>query len=241
MELIPAIDLLDGKVVRLHQGRYDAVTVYGADPTEIARRYHAAGARSLHVVDLDGARDGRAVNVAAIESVLRVAELRVQVGGGVRDRETAQRWWDAGAARVVLGTAAVKDPQLVVALSSAHPGGVVVAIDARGDDVAIEGWLEASGRRVVDVAREADRAGAAAILHTRIERDGTREGPDVEGTASLQEIVRATVIASGGIGTLDHIRALARAGVRAAVCGRALLSGEIDPAEAIRAAAEEQP
>lgn len=240
MELIPAIDLLDGQVVRLHQGRYDAPTVFAKDPIELARRFHGAGARRLHVVDLDGARDGRPhpANVAAIERLLAAIPLAVQIGGGIRAAATARRWWDSGAARVVLGTAAVKDPSLVRELAAERGGGVVVAIDARGSEVAVEGWLEGSGRSVEDVARVMDAAGVAAILHTRIERDGTRAGPDVEGTAALQHVVRAEVIASGGIGTLDHLRALARAGVRAAVCGRALLEGALDLREAILAATE---
>lgn len=235
MELIPAIDLLGGKVVRLHQGDYGAVTVYSDDPSEQARRFYEAGARRLHVVDLDGARDGRPGNVEVIRKILAAAPLHVQVGGGIRDEQTAERWLAAGVDRVVLGTIAVKRPEIVKWLCERHPGAVIVAVDARGGEVAVEGWLEGTGRPVLDLAREVDAWGAAAILYTVIERDGTREGPDVDATAALQAEVRATVIASGGIGSLEHLRSLAGAGVRAAVCGKALYSGAFSLQEAMAA------
>lgn len=238
LELIPAIDLLDGKVVRLHQGRYDEATHYSDDPAAAAEGFEAAGARRLHVVDLDGARDGEPANIAAIEAILCRTSLAVQVGGGVRGVDAAARWFDAGAARVVLGTAAIKAPDFARDLSAKHPGGVVVAIDARGGEVAVEGWLEGSGRQVQELAAEVDGWGVAAILYTNIERDGTRVGPDVEGTAALQRELGATVIASGGVGSLDHLRELRAAGVRAAVCGRALYAGEFTLAEAFAACAE---
>jgi phosphoribosylformimino-5-aminoimidazole carboxamide ribotide isomerase len=236
MELIPAIDLLGGKVVRLHKGRYDQVTVYSERPVEQARVFFDAGARRLHVVDLDGARDGQPVNMAVIEGILRAVPMRIQIGGGIRDEATARRWLDAGAERVVLGTAAVKDPSFVQKLCAAKPNSVVVAVDERDGEVAIEGWLEASGKSAHALAREVDGWGVAAILHTVIARDGTREGPDVDATLALQQQVGATVIASGGIGELAHIRLLAERGVRAAVCGRALLSGAFSIPEAFAAA-----
>ncbi|HJK91456.1 MAG TPA: 1-(5-phosphoribosyl)-5-[(5-phosphoribosylamino)methylideneamino]imidazole-4-carboxamide isomerase [Polyangiaceae bacterium LLY-WYZ-15_(1-7)] len=236
MELIPAIDLLDGQVVRLTQGRYDDVTVYSDAPAEMAKAFEDAGAARLHVVDLDGARDGRPGNVPAIEAILGATSLRVQVGGGVRDEAAARRWYDAGAERVVMGTAAVKDPGLVRRLCDARPGGVVVAIDARGGEVAVEGWLEGSGVRAEALAADVSGWGVGAILYTNIDRDGTREGPDVEGTAALQRQVEVTVIASGGIGSLAHLVALREAGVRATVCGRALYSGAFTLDEAFRAA-----
>lgn len=235
MELIPAIDILGGKVVRLHQGRYDAVTVYAEDAAAMAEQFEAAGARRLHVVDLDGAKDGKPGNVPSIERILARTKLAVQVGGGIRNVDAANRWLDAGAKRVVLGTAAIKDPQLPRGLAEAHPGGVIIAIDARDGEVKVEGWLEGTGTSATDLAATVDRWGVDGILYTNIERDGTREGPDVESTASLQRGVRATVIASGGIGALDHLRALHAAGVRAAVCGRALYSGAFTLAEAFAA------
>jgi phosphoribosylformimino-5-aminoimidazole carboxamide ribotide isomerase len=232
MELIPAIDVLGGQVVRLHQGRYDAATVYGDDPSAWARRFHEAGATRLHVVDLDGARDGRPGNVAVIERILAAAPLRVQVGGGIRTRESAERWFEAGVARVVLGTAAVREPALVRGLAASKPDGVVVAIDAQAGEVKVEGWLEGTGVQAPALAREVDAWGVAAVLFTAIERDGTSVGPDVAATAALQQGLRATVIASGGIGALAHLAALRDAGVRASVCGRALYSGAFTLADA---------
>ncbi len=239
MELIPAIDLLDGKVVRLHKGRYDEVTVYADDPAEMARRFADEGARWLHVVDLDGARDGAPVNVAAVEAILGATGLRVQVGGGIRAAETAERWLGAGASRVVVGTAAVKSPAWVRAMCAGAPSAVVVAIDARDGEVAVEGWLEGTGRPAMALATEIDgwEPGPWGFLYTNIDRDGTREGPDVEGTASMSRAVGATVIASGGIGSLAHLEALSRAGVSAAVCGRALYAGAFTLAEALSALA----
>ena len=237
MELIPAIDLLDGKVVRLHKGDYAQVTVYSDDPAGQAKRFAESGAQRLHVVDLDGARDGKPGNRAVIEAILKAApSLKVQVGGGIRTRETVAHWFASGATRVVLGTAAIKDPELVRSLCMANPDGVVVALDGRAGMVAVEGWLEATDKPVERVARDVDVWGAAAILFTDIDRDGTREGPAVEPTARLQEAVRATVIASGGIGALEHLVALRERGVRAAVCGRALYSGAFTLEAAFRAA-----
>lgn len=226
MEMIPAIDLLGGKVVRLHKGDYAQVTVYSDDPAGQAKRFVDAGASRLHVVDLDGAREGKPGNLPVIESILRAApSLKVQVGGGIRTRETAEHWFASGATRVVLGTIAIKDPELAQRLCADHPDGVVMALDAKAGFIAVEGWVETTGKPVADVAQQVDGWGASAILYTDIDRDGTREGPAVDATFSLQQKVRATVIASGGIGTLAHLAALRDAGVLATVCGRALYSG----------------
>ncbi len=241
MELIPAIDLLAGHVVRLTQGRYDQSTVYDDDPVAVAGRFAEAGATRLHVVDLDGARDGEPGHVKVIEAMLARVGISVQVGGGVRSYEVACRWLEAGAERIVLGTAAVKDPALVRRLAEERPGSVVVAVDARGGEVAVEGWTEGAGVSAESLAREVDGWGAAAILYTNIDRDGMRGGPDVEGTAALQRQVSATVIASGGIGRLDDLVALRDAGVRSAVCGRALYGGAFTLADAFRASAGEGP
>lgn len=238
MELIPAIDLLDGKVVRLHKGDYAQVTVYSDDPAGQARQFAELGATRLHVVDLDGARSGKPGNRTTIEGMLKAAPgLQVQIGGGIRTREVAEHWFSLGARRVVLGTVAIKQPELAQALCKAHPDGVVVALDAKAGMVAVEGWVETTGKSVFDVAREVDGWGAASILYTDIERDGTREGPAVDATARLQESVRATVIASGGIGSLADLTALREAGVRSAVCGRALYSGAFTLADAFRVCA----
>lgn len=238
MELIPAIDLLDGKVVRLHKGDYGAVTVYSDDPVGQARSFYEAGARRLHVVDLEGARQGKPCHAHVIEAILRAVPLHVQVGGGIRTAQTAEQWLAAGAKRVVFGTAAIEEPAMVRGVCEKHPDAVIIAIDARHGEVAVKGWLAGSGRSARDLAREVDSWGAAAILHTAIERDGTSEGPDVEATRAMQDEVRATVIASGGIGSLEHLRALRRRGVRAAVCGRALYGGAFTLAEGLAAVAE---
>lgn len=235
MELIPAIDLLDGKVVRLHQGRYDEVTVYDDDPVAMAMRFEAEGATRLHVVDLEGARSGEPAHVAVIQEILRATALQVQVGGGVRNASVASRWLDAGAARVVLGTVLIKAPEVARAICSRHPGAVVVALDARDGKIAVEGWREQSEQDATELAKQVDGWGIGAILFTNIDRDGTRGGPDVEATAALQSQVETTVIASGGIGSLEHLRALAREGVRASVCGRALYSGAFTLSEAFAA------
>ena len=225
MELIPAIDLLDGKVVRLHQGKYDQVTVYDDDPVAMARRFEDQGAERLHVVDLEGARRGQPAHVPTIEGILRETKLQVQVGGGVRNEDTAAQWMDAGAARVVLGTVVVKEPEVARAICERYPRGVVMALDARDGKIAVEGWQEQSVQDVTELAKQVDGWNIGAILFTNIHRDGTREGPDVEATARLQSQVQTTVIASGGIGSLDDLRALRAAGVRSSVCGRALYSG----------------
>jgi phosphoribosylformimino-5-aminoimidazole carboxamide ribotide isomerase len=238
VELIPAIDLLDGKVVRLHQGKYDEVTVYDNDPVAMARRFEDQGAARLHVVDLEGARRGQPAHVAIIQGILRATKLQVQIGGGVRNEAVAAQWMDAGAARVVLGTVVVKAPEVARAICARYPEAVVMALDARDGKVAVEGWQEQSVHDVVELAKEVDGWNIGAILFTNIHKDGTREGPDVEGTAGLQSHVDTTVIASGGIGTLDDLRALAVAGVRSAVCGRALYSGAYTLSEAFAALEE---
>lgn len=236
VELIPAIDLLDQRVVRLVQGRYDDVTVYAEDPVAEAARFAAAGAARIHVVDLAGARSGKAEHAALVRRIVASTPARVQIGGGVRDRATADAWLDAGADRVVVGTAAITHPEWVRALAADAGERVVVALDAKHGEVRTAGWETGSGRTAIDVAREVDAWGVAAILYTDIERDGTGHGPAVEATARLQSLVRATVIASGGIGTLDHLRALRAAGVRSTVCGRALYAGAFTVEQGLEAA-----
>jgi phosphoribosylformimino-5-aminoimidazole carboxamide ribotide isomerase len=235
MRVYPAIDLLGGVAVRLREGRREDATVYDREPWAVARRFAEAGAARVHVVDLDGAFAGRPENRAAVGRILAEAGVAVQVGGGVRDRAAAEALYTAGADRVVLGTAAVKDPALVAELCRAHPGGVVVAIDARGGRVAIEGWVTATDVRATDLAQRMVDAGAAALLYTDVARDGTEVGPNVEATAELARAIPIEVIASGGIGSLAHVRALAAAGIPACVVGRALYEARFTVAEAIAA------
>jgi len=234
VELIPAIDLLEGSVVRLRQGRYDAVSSYGANPIELCQAYADAGAHRLHVVDLAGARDGSAAQRGTIERLVASTSLEVQVGGGVRSRDLADAWFATGVSRVVVGTAAIRDPDFVRALCADHPEGVVVAADAHGARVAVEGWREETSRTLFEFAREVDGWGAAAILYTDIAHDGMKTGTNADGTAALQREVRATVIASGGVSSLEDVERLRDAGVRAAVSGRALLEGDLDLSAALR-------
>jgi len=236
MLIIPAIDLLDGKAVRLRRGRYDEVTSYERDPSELAREWRAHASR-LHVVDLEGARAGRAVQT---ELVLRVVEAfgsGVQVGGGVRSLEAAESYLALGVERVVLGTAAIADPALLASLARARPGRVIVAVDAKDGWVATEGWEKTSDRRVEDLVRELDELPLAGLLYTDIERDGTEVGPNVEATSRLAASTRFPVIASGGVGSLAHLSELARAPgkIWGAVVGRALHEGRFGLEEAVAA------
>jgi phosphoribosylformimino-5-aminoimidazole carboxamide ribotide isomerase len=223
----------------LFQGRFDAETVYGDDPAAMATRWAGEGARRLHVVDLDGAAEGAPRNHAAIAAILKAVAIPVQVGGGLRDLKTIETYLEAGAARVVLGTRAALDPEFLREVCGYFPGRVVVAIDARDGRVAVNGWLEATDRAALEVAREASDAGAAALLYTDIRRDGTQQGPNLE---ALEAVARATptpVIASGGISTREHVRAAARiAGVEAAIVGQALYLGTLTLREATEAAEE---
>lgn len=239
MDVIPAIDLLGGLVVRLRRGRYDAVTTYPSPPAEIAAAWRGT-ARRLHVVDLDGARDGRAVQKDVIRDVVLAFGDGVQVGGGVRTAEAAARYLDLGVERVVLGTAALRSPAEVRAIAAAHPGRVVLAVDARDGLVATDGWQTMSTRRAVDVVREFASSGVAAVLYTDIDRDGTEVGPNVDATADLARDGGVDVIASGGVGTLEHLRGLAAAAVKsprivAAIVGRALHEGRFGLDEALAA------
>jgi phosphoribosylformimino-5-aminoimidazole carboxamide ribotide isomerase len=234
MQLIPAIDLLDGKVVRLTQGRYDDVTVYADDPVREAARFEEEGARRLHVIDLEGARSGTPAHAALVRHIVSGTGLEVQVGGGIRNRVQAEAWLEAGAKRVVVGTAALASPEEIEAFTRAHPGQVIVAVDARDGIVATDGWQMSSGISASDLAEQVDGWGVDGILFTDIARDGTRLGPAIEETAALQARVVAEVIASGGIGSLADLSALEARGIRAAVAGRAIYEGSLSVRDAMR-------
>jgi phosphoribosylformimino-5-aminoimidazole carboxamide ribotide isomerase len=236
MELIPAIDLRAGRVVRLEQGDFDRETVYDADPPGVAERLVASGATRLHVVDLDSARDGGEANHPVIASILRRVEgTPVQVGGGVRSTERVERLVDAGADRVVLGTVALENPEIMEEAATRFPDCVILGLDAREGRVAVRGWLESSSMTPQEVARRYEELPLAAILHTDIRRDGTFAGPNVESTVELARSTRHPVIASGGIGSVADLTALAKASViAAAIVGRALYAGRIDLGEALR-------
>jgi phosphoribosylformimino-5-aminoimidazole carboxamide ribotide isomerase len=236
MILYPAIDLKGGQCVRLLRGDMDAATVFGDDPAAQARSFAAAGCAWLHLVDLDGAFAGRPMNRTAVEAILAAVAIPVQLGGGIRDRATVEAWLDRGVARVILGTAALRDPALVREAARAHPGRIAVGIDSRDGRVAVEGWAEVSESTATDLARRFEDAGVAAIIYTDIDRDGAMQGPNVAATAALARAVAIPVIASGGISSLDDLRALKASGapLDGAISGRALYEGRIDTAVAVR-------
>jgi phosphoribosylformimino-5-aminoimidazole carboxamide ribotide isomerase len=234
MRFVPAIDLKDGRCVRLLEGRADSETVYADDPGAQARAFVEAGARWIHVVDLDGAFEGRPKNADAIAAIV-AAGAKVQLGGGLRDLSKIAGAFEAGATRVVLGTVAVTDPDLLAEACRRHPDGVIVSVDARDGEVAVEGWVKGSGQTAVAVASAARDAGAAGVLHTDISRDGTGKGVNVDATAELAARVRIPVIASGGVRDLADLDRLAEhPGIEGVVVGRALYEGHIDVAEACR-------
>jgi len=237
MDVIPAVDLLGGKAVRLRQGKYDEVTVYDDKPELVAAEW-SGRVRRIHVVDLDGAKAGRPVQRVLVRKVVAAFGAGVQVGGGVRSMAAVDAYFDLGVERVVLGTAAIRDPDLVRAAAEHYPRRVVVAVDARNGLVATDGWTDQSERRAIDVVKELAPLGLAAVLYTDIDRDGTEVGPNVEATAMLARDGGVPVIASGGVGQLGHITALSEAGPRVvgAIVGRALHEKRFSLEEASRAA-----
>ena len=236
MLLIPAIDLKDGKCVRLRQGRMEDETVFADDPLDMARRWVDAGARRLHIVDLNGAFAGQPVNTQVIRRIADAfPEVPIQVGGGIRDEDTVQLYLDAGVQYVIIGTKAVSAPHFVNDLCLEFPGHIIVGLDARDGKVAIDGWSKLSHHDVIDMAQRFERDGVEAIVYTDISRDGMMQGVNVESTVKLAGEISTPVIASGGISTLDDIRALkavAEEGIMGAIIGRALYEGSIDLGEA---------
>jgi phosphoribosylformimino-5-aminoimidazole carboxamide ribotide isomerase len=242
MLLIPAIDLKDGKCVRLRQGRMDDETVFGDDPVAVARRWVEAGARRLHMVDLNGAFEGKPVNASAIRAVAEAfPDLPIQVGGGIRDEETVQAYLDAGVQYTIIGTKAVSAPHFINDLCVEFPGHIIVGLDAKDGKVAIDGWSKLSHHSVIDMAQRFEHDGVEAIVFTDIGRDGMMEGVNVESTVELAQAIRIPVIASGGITNLDDIQALCKVadeGIMGAITGRAIYEGTLDLAEAQKLADE---
>jgi phosphoribosylformimino-5-aminoimidazole carboxamide ribotide isomerase len=233
-EVIPSIDIRGGRCVRLYQGDYARETVYDADPVAVARRWAGLGAPRLHVVDLDAARTGEPVNAALVTAIARAVAVPVQAGGGIRDEATARRYLEAGVRRVVLGTAAVRDPALVERLAAADPEAVVVALDARDGVVRTDGWTVSGGVRAEELARWMMAAGVRRFLYTDIARDATLTEPNYEALGALVRATGAAVIASGGVARVAQLRRLAAAGAEGAIIGRALYTGDVDLTEALK-------
>lgn len=237
MILYPAIDLKGGKCVRLVRGDMESAQVFNDDPAAQGKAFQDAGFQWLHIVDLDGAVGGRAINADAVRSILGTMSLPAQLGGGIRDMAAIEGWLSAGISRVILGTVAVKNPTLVREASKAFPGKIAVGIDAKSGRVAIQGWAEDTDLLAVDLAKQFEDAGVACIIYTDIARDGTGTGVNVEETAAIASAVRVPVVASGGIGSLDDLRALKTRGhpnINGVICGRALYDGRVDAAQALK-------
>lgn len=238
MEVIPAIDLLEGRCVRLYQGDYAQAETFDENPVSVARQWADQGATRLHVVDLDGAKVGHPVNMQAIEAIVRAVDVPIQVGGGLRDRTSAATLFKLGVQRVILGTVAVEQPELVRELCQAFPEQIVVGIDARNGLVATRGWLETSQVAAIDLATQMADFGIAAIIYTDIHRDGTLQGPNLEALRVLATGVSVPIIASGGVSSVTDLLsllALEPLGVTGAIVGRALYTGDISLKEALRA------
>jgi phosphoribosylformimino-5-aminoimidazole carboxamide ribotide isomerase len=234
--LFPAIDLKNGEAVRLQQGDVARATVFHTDPAEQARLFAAQGFEYLHIVDLDGAFAGKPMNAAAVERILGRVQIPLQLGGGIRDQATIEGWLAKGVTRVIIGTAAVRDPDLVRAAAKAFPGRVAVGLDARDGKVAVQGWAERSELSAFDIARRFEDAGVAAIVYTDIARDGMLKGLNIDATIALAEAISIPVIASGGLASLDDIRALLQPRAKTlagAIAGRALYDGRLDAAAAL--------
>lgn len=239
MRVIPAIDLRGGRCVRLRQGDYAQETIFGEDPAAMAERWESEGASRIHLVDLDGAKLGRPVNVDSVRDILRRVRVPCQLGGGVRDDETVKAWLDDGIDRLIVGTRALKDPDWFRDLVERFPNRIALGLDARDGRVATEGWLDVSTSEALEVACRFDELPLAAIVYTDIARDGMLEGPNAEATAELARGCRTPVIASGGIGSLDDLSRLAALPISACIVGRALYDGRFSLRQARQSAREE--
>ncbi|MBI5100507.1 MAG: 1-(5-phosphoribosyl)-5-[(5-phosphoribosylamino)methylideneamino]imidazole-4-carboxamide isomerase [Nitrospirae bacterium] len=239
MIIIPAIDLKDGKCVRLRQGRKEEVTVYSADPVSTAVKWETAGARVLHIVDLDGAFTGKPANMDSILRIRKSVKMQIEVGGGIRDIVRVDKFLSAGIDRVIIGTSAIEDPGFVLEACRRFPGRIFIGIDAKDGMVAVRGWEEVSGISAMDLARRVETVGAAGVIYTDIARDGMLTGPNLPAMAEMVRTVNIPVIASGGIATMEDVRGLLRIkDLWGAITGKAIYSGSLDLKEAIRLAAE---
>lgn len=244
MMIIPAVDIKDGRCVRLQQGEMDRETVFSNNPALMAQRWQEAGAELLHLVDLNGAIDKKPKNLTTIQTILDAVRIPVQLGGGIRDMDTIATYIDKGVSRVVLGTEAIRNPDLIIQAALRFPERIVVGIDARNGFVAIEGWTETTGTTAIDLARRFENVGLAAINFTDIHRDGMQTGPNLEATRRLAEAVSIPVVASGGVSTIEDIKnllPLESAGVLGVITGKALYSGSLNLKEAIALANTAKP
>ena len=228
MQIFPAIDLSGGQVVRLYQGDYDKMTVYGADPCAVARDFIAAGAKYLHVVDLDGAKDGTLANFTSIAAIAKQGGLYIEVGGGIRTEERIRQYLDLGVSRCILGTIAVKDFEFTARMAQKYGDAIAVGVDARDGFVAINGWKELSDETGIDFCRRLYDAGVKTVIYTDISRDGAEQGTNLELYRQLSEIEGLNITASGGVSSLEELRELRRIGTHAAILGKALYTGRLD-------------
>ncbi len=235
MLVIPAVDLLEGRCVRLLRGDYEKATEYSDDPVSVARQFARGGARRLHVVDLDAARDGVG-NREVVEAIVRETGVEVEVAGGVRSEEDAARWFDAGAAAVVIGTLAAEEPGSAVELAAAHPGRVCVALDMRGDTISTHGWEKGGGESMEELLAALEEAPLERLIYTDISRDGALQGPNFDGLADLMKITRHAVVLSGGVSSMEDVRRANASGAAGVILGRALYEGKISLREALAAA-----
>ncbi len=237
MIIYPAIDLKDGKCVRLYKGDMESDTIYNYNPAAQAQEWAGAGFSWIHIVDLNGAIEGKPVNAEAVEAILDSVDLPLQLGGGIRSLKQIEHWLEAGVSRVILGTVAVKDPALVREACEIFPGQIVLGLDAYGEDVATEGWVERSGNNILDMVHDYEDCGLAAIIYTDINRDGTGEGLNMDNTIKLAQSVKIPVIASGGCASLDDVQAVREAqehGVEGVIIGKAFYDGLITPEDALK-------
>ncbi len=233
MEIIPAIDLRDGKCVRLYQGDYERETVYSEDPVAMAVHWQSLGAPRLHVVDLDGANAGHLINLSVINEIVQSLNIPLELGGGIRDIETIEQLLDMGIQRVILGTAAVEEPGLVREACARYKERIVIGIDAADGYVKTRGWKQKSTVTAIDLARQMEAIGAERFIYTDIQRDGTLTEPNFESTAQLKKSIDSPVIASGGVATVEHLLLLDKLGVEGAITGQALYTGKLDLKQAI--------
>lgn len=236
MIIFPAIDLKDGNCVRLQKGEMDSATIFNDNPAEQGMKFERQGFKWIHIVDLNGAFEGKPVNIGPVKEIISAVNIPLQLGGGIRDIATIERWLDAGVSRVILGTIALRNPGIVIEACNKFPGQIVVGVDGKGGKVAVEGWAETSEVSVIELAKKFENAGVSAILYTDVARDGMLQGTDLSGTKALAQSINIPVIASGGVGNIEDIKAvkaIEEFGVCGVVVGRAIYDGRVNAEDAL--------